>query len=80
MCVVSDDEGPAPRLSNRISANNWDEEQLTTLGMCVVNLKNMSLGLNHDAPTCIETKNMQNEAGSKEKCETSKTYHERTWI
>ena len=48
MCVVSDDEGPgflAP--SNRISIDDWDEEQHTTLGMCTVNLKRMSLGPNN---------------------------------
>ena len=27
MCVVSDDEGLAPGPSNRISTNDWDEEQ-----------------------------------------------------
>ena len=26
VCVVSDDEGPAPSPSNRISTNDWDEQ------------------------------------------------------
>ena len=26
MCVVSDDEGPAPGPSNRICTDDWDEE------------------------------------------------------
>ena len=49
MCVVSDDQGPAPGPSNKISTNDWDEEQHTTLGMCGTSLKRMSLGPNCDA-------------------------------
>ena len=30
ICMVSDDEGPAPGPSNRISTNDWDEERHTT--------------------------------------------------
>ena len=61
MCVVSDDEGPAPSPSNRISINDWDEEQHTTLGMFVANLKRMSLGPDHDALACVDAKNMEKE-------------------
>ena len=34
MCVVFYDEGLGPGPSNRISTNDWDEEQHTSLGMC----------------------------------------------
>ena len=33
MCVLSDDEGPAFGPSNKISTNDWDDEQHTTLSM-----------------------------------------------
>ena len=56
MCVASDDEGPAPGPSNRISTDDWDEEQHTSLGMCTANLKRMSLGPDCDASACIEAK------------------------
>ena len=61
MCVVSDDEGPAPVPSNKISINDWDEEQHATLGMCAANLKRMSLGPDHDAPACTDSKNVKKE-------------------
>ena len=61
MCVVSDDEGPAPGPSNRISTNDWDEEQHTTLGMCAAILKRMSLGPDHDALACADAKNVKKE-------------------
>ena len=59
MCVVSNDEGPTPSPSNRISTNNWDEEQHTTLGMCATSLNRMSLGPDHDAVACVDAKNMK---------------------
>ena len=57
--MASDDEGPAPSTSNRISTNDWDEEQHTTLGMCATSLKRMSLGPDHDAPACVDAKNVK---------------------
>ena len=65
MCVVSDDEGPAPGPSNKISTNYWDEEQHTTLGMCVASLKRVSLGPDCDAPACIDAKNVKKELAAK---------------
>ena len=59
MCVVSDDENPAPGASNRISKNDWDEEQHTTLGMSATNLKKMSLGPDRDARACVDAKNVK---------------------
>ena len=59
MCVVSNDEGPAPSPSNRITTNDWDEEQHTTLGMCAASLKRMSLGPDHNVPACVNAKNMK---------------------
>ena len=73
MCVVSDDEGPAPGPSNRISTNDWDEEQHTTLGMCAANLKRMSLGPDHDAPACIDAKNVKKELATKRNVKRPKT-------
>ena len=61
MCVVSDDEGPAPGPSNRGSTNDWDEEQNTMLGMCATSLKRMSLGPDCDAPACVDAKNVKKE-------------------
>ena len=61
MCIVFDDEGLAPSPSNRISTNDWDEEQHTTLGMCATSSKRMSLGPDHDAPACIDAKNVKKE-------------------
>ena len=43
MCMVSDDEVPAPHPCNRISTNDWDKEPYTMLGMCAANLKRISL-------------------------------------
>ena len=74
MCVVSDDEGPAPNPSNWNSTNDWDEEQHTMLSMCATNLKRMSLGPKRDALACVDAKNVKKEPTIK-KCETSKTYH-----
>ena len=54
MCVVSDDEGPAPGTFNIISIDDWDEEQHTSLGMCAANLKRMSFSGDHDALACIQ--------------------------
>ena len=65
MCVVFDDEGPAPGPSNRISTNDWDEEQHTTLGMCATNLKRMSLGPGSDAQACVDAKNVKMEPTAK---------------
>ena len=65
MCVVSDDEWPAPSPSNRISTNDWDEEQHTTLGMCTTNLKRMSLGPDCDALACVDAKNVKKELEAK---------------
>ena len=65
MCVVSDDEVPAPGPSNKISTNDWDEEKHTTLGMGAISLKRMSLGPNRDAPACVDAKNVKNEPTAK---------------
>ena len=65
MCVVSDYEGPAPSSSNKISIDDWDEEQHTRLGMCAANLKRLSLGPDRDAPVCIEAKNTSKEQAAK---------------
>ena len=75
MCVVSDDEGPAPGPSNRISTNDWDEEQHTTLGMCAANLKRMSLRPDHDPLACTDAQNVKKEPVAKrnvkhQKCTT----------
>ena len=59
MCVVPNDEGSAPRPSNKIPIDDWDEDHHTLLGMCAANLKRMSLGTNCDAPACIEANNMK---------------------
>ena len=59
MCMVSDNEGPAPGPSNRISTDDWDEEQHTSLGICAANLKRMSLGIDRGAPACIKAKNVK---------------------
>ena len=59
MCMVFDDEGPAPGPSNRISTNDWDEEQHTKLGMCAASLKRMSLGPDRDALACVNAKNVK---------------------
>ena len=61
MCVVFDDEGLVPGPSNKIATNDWDEEQHTSLGMCVSNLKRTSLGPYCGAPACIEAKNLMQE-------------------
>ena len=53
ICVVCDDEGPAPGTSKKISGDDQDEEQHTWLGMCAVNLKRMSLGTDRDSPSCL---------------------------
>ena len=63
--MVSNDEGPAPDPSNKISINDWDEEQHTMLGMCAASLKRLSLGLDHDAPACINVKNVKKEPAAK---------------
>lgn len=34
MCLGSDDEGPTPNTSNRISRDDWDEKEHTSLHMC----------------------------------------------
>ena len=65
MCVVSNDEGPAPIPSNRISTNDWDDEQHTMLSMCAANLKRMSLGPDYDALGCIDYKNVKKEPVAK---------------
>ena len=65
MCVVSNDEGLAPGPSNRISTNDWHEEQHTTLGMCATNLKRMSLGPDRDVPACVNDKNVKKELVAK---------------
>ena len=65
MCVVSDDEGPAPGPSNRSSTNDWEEEQNTMLGMCATSLKRMSLGPDRDAPNCVDAKNVKKEPTTK---------------
>ena len=65
MCMVSDDEGPAPGPSNRISIHDWDEEQHTTLGMCATSLKRMSFGPDRDAIACLDAKNMKKETVAK---------------
>ena len=65
MCVVSDDEGPAPGPSNRISTNDWDEEQHTTLGMCAASLKRVSLCPDCDSLACIDAKNVKKESTTK---------------
>ena len=57
--MVFDDEGPAPGPSNMISTKDWDEEHHTMLGMCAANLKRMFLGPEHDAPACVDAKNMK---------------------
>ena len=67
MCMVSNDEGLAPGPSNKISTNDWDEEQHTMLGMRAINLKTISLSPNHDAPTCVDAKNMKKESPAKKK-------------
>ena len=61
ICVVSDDEGPAPGPSKRISKDDWDEERHTSLGMSAAKLKKMSLGTDCNAPACIEAKNVKKE-------------------
>ena len=65
MCVVFDDEGPAAGPSNRISTNDWDEEQHTTLDIYAASLKRMSLGPDCDAPACVDAKNMKKEPTAK---------------
>ena len=65
MCVVSDDEGPAPSPSNRISTNDWDEEQRTMLGICAANLKSMSLGPDRDESACVNAKNVKKDLATK---------------
>ena len=65
MCMVSDDKGLDPGPSNRISTNDWDEEQNTTLGMCATSLKRMSLGPDCDTPACANAKNMKKEPTAK---------------
>ena len=65
MWMMSNDEGPAPGPSNRISTNAYDEEQHPTLSMCVANLKRMLLGPDHDAPACIDAKSMKKELETK---------------
>ena len=65
MCVVSDNEGLAPGPSNRISTNDWDEEQHTTLSMCAASLKRMSQGPDCDAPACVDAKNVQKGSAAK---------------
>ena len=63
--MVSDDEGPALSSSNKISTNDWDEEQHTTLGMCAASLKKMSLGPDCDALACVDAKNVKKELATK---------------
>ena len=65
MCVVSEDEGLAPGPSNRISIDDWDEEQHTSLGMCAANMKRMSLGPDRDASAWIEAKDVKKEPPAK---------------
>ena len=65
MCMVSDDEALAPGPSNRISTNDWNEEQHKTLGMCAASLKRMSLGPNCDALACVDAKNVKKEPATK---------------
>ena len=65
MCMVSDDEGLAPGPPNRISTNDWDEEQHATLGMCAASLKSMSLGPDRDAPACVDANNVKKEPAAK---------------
>ena len=74
MCVASDEEGLALGASNRISIDDWDEEQNTSLGMCTTNLKRMSPGTDCDALACIQANRVKK--GPPEKCETSKTCRE----
>ena len=49
------------------------------LSTYAANLKRMSLGPDRDAPAYIEAKKREEGTSNKEKCETSKMYHERTW-
>ena len=56
MCVVFDEEGLGAGPSNRISTNDWDEEQHTIVSMCATNFKRMSLGPHHASPACIDAK------------------------
>ena len=63
--MVFDDEGLAPSPSNRISTNDWNEEQHTTLGMCVASLKRMSLGPDGDVLACVDAKNAKKEPTAK---------------
>ena len=65
MCVVFDDEGLPPGPSSRISTNDWDEEQHTTLDICATSLKRMSLGPDCDAPACVDAKNVKKESIAK---------------
>ena len=65
MYVVSDEEELAPIPSNRISIDDWDEEQHTTLGMCAANLKRISLGPDHDALASIDAKNVKKAPSAK---------------
>ena len=59
MCVAFDDEDPALGPSNKVSIDNWDEEQHTSLGVWATNLKRMSLGIDRDTPTCIQANNIK---------------------
>ena len=84
MCVVFDDEEPAPGPSNRISTNDWDEEQHTTLGMCAANLKSMSLDPDHDALAFIYATNVKKELTTKrnvkrQKCTTRERGPDQTY-
>ena len=72
MCVMFNDEGPAPGPSNKISTNDWDEDQHTMLGICVASLKRMSLGPHCDAPACIDAKNVKKEPATKKNMKRQK--------
>ena len=72
MCVVSEDEGLAPGPSYRISTDDWDEEQHTSLGMCAANMKRLSLGPDYDASAWIEAKDVKKEPPTKKNVKRAK--------
>ena len=72
MCVVSKNEGLAPGPSYRISTYDWDEKRHTSLGMCAINMKRMSLGPDRDASAWIEAKDVKKEPPAKRNVKRAK--------
>ena len=62
ICVVCDDEGRAPRTSNKISGDDRDEQRHTSLAICTANLKRISLSTDRDSASCIEANKKEAQA------------------